>query len=89
MVLVKDAVIGEGIVAFVNEELCSGCGICEVLCPYGAIVVDRERKVSVVNEALCKGCGTCCAACPAGAVQQRGFTRKEISAMLNAALVGV
>jgi len=89
MVLVKDAVIGEGIVASVNEELCSGCGICEVLCPYGAIAVDRERKVSVVNEALCKGCGTCCAACPSGAVQQRGFTREEISAMLSAALVKV
>jgi len=88
-ILVKDAIIGEGIVASVNEALCSGCGVCEVLCPYGAIAVDREKGVSAVNEALCKGCGTCCAACPSGAVQQRGFTRKEISAMLDAALAGV
>lgn len=88
-ILVKDVIIGEGIVASVNETLCSGCGVCEVLCPYGAIAVDREKGVSVVNEALCKGCGTCCAACPSGAVQQRGFTRKEISAMLGAALLGV
>jgi len=88
-ILVKDAIIGEGIVASVNELLCSGCGVCEVVCPYGAIAVDREKGVSAVNEALCKGCGTCCAACPAGAVQQRGFTRKEISAMLSAALPGV
>jgi len=88
-ILVKDAIIGEGIVASVNEALCSGCGVCEVLCPYGAIAVDQEKGVSVVNEALCKGCGTCCAACPSGAVQQRGFTRKEISAMLDAALAGV
>jgi heterodisulfide reductase subunit A-like polyferredoxin len=88
-ILVKDAIIGEGIVASVDEELCSGCGVCEVLCPYGAIAVDREKGVSAVNEALCKGCGTCCAACPSGAVQQRGFTRKEISAMLDAALAGV
>ncbi|HUX47780.1 MAG TPA: NAD(P)-binding protein [Dehalococcoidia bacterium] len=88
IVLVKDAVIGEGIVASVDENLCSGCGVCEVVCPYGAIAVDRERGVSVVNEALCKGCGTCCAACPSGAVQQRGFTREEISAMLGAALAG-
>jgi homotetrameric NADPH-dependent glutamate synthase len=86
IVLVKDAVVGEGIVASVNEDICSGCGVCEVLCPYVAIAVDRERRVSVVNEALCKGCGTCCAACPSGAVQQRGFTREEISAMLSAAL---
>jgi heterodisulfide reductase subunit A-like polyferredoxin len=88
-ILVKDAIIGEGIVASVDEALCSGCGVCEVLCPYGAIAVDREKGVSVVNQALCKGCGTCCAACPSGAVQQRGFTRKEISAMLDAALAGV
>ena len=88
-ILSKDTVIGEGIVASVNEALCSGCGVCEVLCPYGAITVSREKKVAEVNEALCKGCGTCCAACPSGAAQQRGFTRKEISAMLSAALAGV
>jgi heterodisulfide reductase subunit A-like polyferredoxin len=88
-ILVKDAIIGEGIVASVDETLCSGCGVCEVLCPYGAIAVNREKGVSAVNEALCKGCGTCCAACPSGAVQQRGFTRKEISAMLDAALARV
>ena len=89
IVLVKDAIVGEGIVASVNEELCSGCGVCQVMCPYGAIAVDSEKGVSVVNEALCKGCGTCCAACPSGAVQQRGFTRDEISAMLSAALTRV
>jgi heterodisulfide reductase subunit A-like polyferredoxin len=86
-ILVKDAIIGEGIVASVNEDICSGCGVCEVLCPYGAIAVDRDKGVSAVNVALCKGCGTCCAACPSGAVQQRGFTRGEISAMLKAALL--
>jgi homotetrameric NADPH-dependent glutamate synthase len=89
IVLVKDAVIGEGIVASVNERLCSGCGICEAMCPYSAIAVDRDRGVSVVNQALCKGCGTCCAACPSGAVQQRGFTREEISEVLSAALAGI
>jgi heterodisulfide reductase subunit A-like polyferredoxin len=89
MVLAKDAVIGEGIVASVNSDICSGCGICEALCPYRAIALDREKGVSVVNEALCMGCGTCCAACPSGAVEQRGFTTEEISAMLTAALAGV
>ncbi len=86
MVLAKDVIVGEGIVASVNNDICSGCGICETLCPYKAIVIDREKGVSVVNEALCMGCGTCCAACPSGAVEQRGFTTEEISAMLSAAL---
>ena len=89
IILVRDTVVGEGIVASVNERICTGCGVCEAMCPYGAIAVDREKRVSEVNEALCKGCGTCCAACPSGAAQQRGFTREQISAAIGAALAGV
>ena len=85
-ILVKDTITAEGIVCSVNEDICSGCGICEVLCPYSAIAVDETDKVAKVNEALCKGCGTCCAACPSGAAQQRGFRRDQISAMIGAAL---
>jgi heterodisulfide reductase subunit A len=85
-VLSKEKVTAEGIVASVDEEFCGGCGVCEVLCPYLAIQVDKEQKVAKVNEALCKGCGTCCAACPSGAVQQRGFKREQISSMIAAAL---
>ena len=85
-ILAKDSVVAEGIVASVNENICSACGICEALCPYGAITINRERKVAEVNEALCKGCGTCCAACPSGAVQQRGFRRDQVSAMIGTAL---
>jgi heterodisulfide reductase subunit A-like polyferredoxin len=85
-ILVKDTLLAEGVVSEVTEENCGGCGICEVLCPYRAITVDREKKVAVVNEALCKGCGTCCSACPSGAAQLRGFRREQISAMLTAAL---
>ena len=88
-ILVKDTLMSEGNVSSVNEETCSGCGICEVLCPYGAITVDQERRLAVVNAALCKGCGVCCAACPSGAAQQQGFTKGEISAMLHAVLAGV
>ncbi|MCK4387152.1 MAG: CoB--CoM heterodisulfide reductase iron-sulfur subunit A family protein, partial [Dehalococcoidia bacterium] len=85
-ILSKDTVIAEGIVASVNEDICSGCGLCEALCPYGAITIDDKEKVAKVNEALCKGCGTCCAACPSGAAQQRGFTADQISAILSAVL---
>jgi len=85
-VLVKDVIGAEAIVCSVNENICSGCGICEVVCPYHAITVDRERRVAKVSEALCKGCGTCCSACPSGAAQQRGFTDGQIVAMLTAAL---
>jgi heterodisulfide reductase subunit A len=85
-VLVKEKVMAGGIVSWVDEDLCGGCGICEVLCPYAAIEVDRQTGVARVNEALCKGCGTCAAACPSGAAQQKGFTGEQILSMTSAFL---
>jgi len=85
-ILTQETITAGGAVCSVNEEICSGCGICEMLCPYKAIAVDKPSGVAKVNEVLCKGCGTCSAACPSGAIQQRGFTTKQISSVLEAAL---
>lgn len=73
--------------AMVQEEYCSGCRICNNLCPYGAIEFLEEKKVSHVNEALCKGCGTCVAACPSSAMTGQGFTDAQILAELDGLLV--
>jgi heterodisulfide reductase subunit A len=70
-------------VAEVQEELCSGCGICAPQCPYGAITVD---EVAHVNEILCEGCGTCVAACPSGALTFRNVGDEQILRMVRAAL---
>ena len=83
-ILAKDKILAEGIVVSVNEDICSGCGICEVLCPYSAIEIDKQEKVAKINPALCKGCGTCCAACPSGALDLKGFRRKQILSMIKA-----
>jgi heterodisulfide reductase subunit A len=64
--------------AFIQADLCSGCKICNALCPYSAISFDAEKGTSSVNEALCKGCGTCVAACPSAAAQQHLFTDEQI-----------
>lgn len=72
--------------ASVQEEYCSGCKVCNNLCPYTAISFVDEKKVSYVNEALCKGCGTCVAACPSGAMTGSGFTDKQIYAELEGLL---
>ena len=82
-ILCKDSIIANGIVASMNEDICSDCGICEVLCPYSAIEMDKQEKVAKVNPALCKGCGTCCAACPSGALELKGFRRKQILSMIK------
>ena len=73
--------------AMVQEEYCSGCRICNNLCPYGAIEFLEEKKISHVNEALCKGCGTCVAACPSSAMTGQGFTDAQILAELDGLLV--
>ncbi len=85
-IIAHDKYYAEAAVSHVNEELCVGCGICSGLCPFEAIEIvieDTERK-SKVNEALCKGCGTCVAACPSGAMEQYGFTKHQIMAMIDA-----
>ncbi|MBA7612953.1 Ferredoxin--NADP reductase [subsurface metagenome] len=77
----------EAAIANINEELCSGCRVCESLCPYRAISYDEEKTVCRVNEALCKGCGVCVAACPSGANSGRHFTTEEIMAEIDGILV--
>jgi len=77
----------EAATAVIDEEKCSGCRICNLLCPYNAISFIEDKKVSRVNEALCKGCGTCVAACPSSAITQKHFTAEQIMAELEGILV--
>jgi heterodisulfide reductase subunit A len=76
----------EATTAKTETRLCSGCGNCELICPFNAITmeIDRQgRTVSVVNAVLCKGCGSCTAACPNGPIQQQGFTDLQIFSMID------
>ena len=78
----------EGNVAAVDQDLCSGCRICESLCEYGAIEMEeKEGKLrSKVIEALCKGCGVCGSSCPTGAITMRHFTDDQILSQVRATL---
>jgi len=77
----------EAATAVIDEELCSGCRICNELCPYKAISFDEEKKISSVNEAVCKGCGVCVSACPSGAITGKHFTTEQIMAEIEGVLV--
>ena len=77
----------EAATAVIDEEKCSGCRICNLLCPYSAISFIEDEKVSRINEALCKGCGTCVAACPSVAITHKQFTTEEITAEIEGVLV--
>jgi heterodisulfide reductase subunit A len=82
----KGKVETEATTAEINEEQCSGCRICNALCPYSAISFIEDKKVSRINEALCKGCGSCVSACPSAAIKHKHFTSEEITAEIEGIL---
>jgi heterodisulfide reductase subunit A2 len=77
----------EPVRATINEARCSGCRICNNLCPFNAILFHEDKMVSEVNPALCQGCGTCIAACPAGAITGTGFSNEQILSQIEGLLL--
>jgi heterodisulfide reductase subunit A len=77
----------EPVRASVIEEKCSGCRICNGLCPFNAITFHEDRMVTEINPALCQGCGTCVAACPAGAIVGTGFSNEQIMSQIEGLLL--
>jgi len=73
--------------AIVDETLCTGCNVCAVVCPSGAIK-KNESGVAQVDEYLCKGCGTCSASCPERAITMRRLTNAQIVIQALTALGG-
>jgi heterodisulfide reductase subunit A len=87
--ITKGTVEIEPIVATIHEENCSGCKICNNLCPFNAIEYLEDKEVSYINSALCKGCGTCVAACPAQAISGAHYSNEQIFAEIEGLLYDV
>jgi len=51
---------------FIDEDKCTGCGVCLEACPEGAIVL--RDSAAAIERHLCTGCGDCLAACPQTAI---------------------
>jgi heterodisulfide reductase subunit A len=83
--LAADHIRVGGIVTRIDARLCSGCGGCLDVCPFGAITFDTGAGVAEVNPALCKGCGACAAACPSEAPVLMGFTNDQLYAQIKTA----
>jgi heterodisulfide reductase subunit A len=81
----------EPLKAVVDEETCSGCRLCEPVCPFFAIEMKtktaegNERLTGNVIEAMCQGCGLCVSTCPTGAIKMQHYTDKQVMAQVDAA----
>lgn len=53
---------------WVNEEMCTGCGVCVDECPVGAIRLGAS-DTAAIDEAECIRCGRCHDVCPQEAVR--------------------
>ena len=80
----EDHLTSEPIVASVDEEICSGCGLCVKACTYDARKLDEKKHVALVQEVLCQSCGACGSACPNGATELRNFRTEQIVSMVDA-----
>ena len=78
--------VQEPTIAYVDRELCSGCGLCIPACPYEARSMHDWQHIAVVNAALCQGCGACAMICPNKACQVRNLTQRQILSMMEAYL---
>ncbi len=55
-------------IVVVDANQCIGCGLCETVCPVGAVSVNNTAFVDPMR---CMGCGRCAAKCPQGAITLR------------------
>ncbi|MBN2033491.1 MAG: CoB--CoM heterodisulfide reductase iron-sulfur subunit A family protein [Deltaproteobacteria bacterium] len=88
--MARGEVVSDAFVAEVDPALCSACGRCLSVCPFGAVDWSEvgapghgKKSVAEVNPAECKGCGLCASSCLSGAIRLPGFTDEQILAMIG------
>jgi len=52
----------------IDEEKCTGCGLCIPGCPEGALQI-IDGKARLVSDLMCDGLGACLGECPEGAIE--------------------
>ena len=56
----------------IDPELCTGCGVCVVMCPRQILEVDADTGVcKVTDQSKCDLLGGCEFQCPTGAISVR------------------
>jgi heterodisulfide reductase subunit A len=71
---------------WVNERLCSFCGLCVEACPFEARIMNYDSRLADVDYALCQGCGVCAMVCPNKATLQKSFEHKQLLSAIDMAV---
>ena len=69
----------------IDQEKCTGCGLCANGCPEGALQV-VDGKARLVGDLLCDGLGACIGSCPENAIsveEREAEEYNEIEVMKN------
>jgi heterodisulfide reductase subunit A len=82
-ILSKPELEMDPLISTVDEEICTGCGVCVEVCAYKARELNEIKKIAEVNEALCIGCGACISACPSNASIHKNYTKEQILRMIE------
>lgn len=55
----------------INKDKCCACKICESVCPFGAISIDKNRNTFTLHHSVlrCNECGLCKTTCLFGAIE--------------------
>ena len=74
----------------INEEKCTGCGLCIPNCPEGALQI-IDGKARLISDLFCDGLGTCIGNCPENAIateEREAEPYNEAKVMENIILAG-
>lgn len=53
-----------------DSSLCSGCGMCTIVCPHNVFVIEKG-KATIQDSDSCMECGACAKNCRFGAISVR------------------
>lgn len=62
----------EHLVAKIDQERCTACGLCVTICPDKVLVAERDGTITVSTDS-CMACGHCYAVCPVEAIVVPGL----------------